>query len=374
MEHALTMTAVENDPDFLARVARRWVEALDQDGTEPSEESLRRLQGVFIRKPRHGLHHLEIFATTDQFEDLATVMNVAANPRLGAAANPALAPPATRRGCRLQTGRRQSGAAAGDDGRGRRPGRDRHGRGRLDHWTAEHGRRNSSTDRRRLRPPWLQDTCCGGRAPPADHGNHQLPGPAGRNTRRQRTPGQSIKGKQTPGQIGPTNTRRRRSRHRQLKGKSHGTATRQHLNSQHGRDRILVVHRPGHGVDRTQDRLRRRHHPGPARRRGQGSGHRPGLKGVSATHPQGHHGQGPGVFVPAMHHPRPWCEAHHVTYWSRGGSTGTDNGTLLCSHHHHLIHKEQWTIQMRSGIPWFIPPPHVDPGQTPRRNRYFRLD
>ena len=72
--------------------------------------------------------------------------------------------------------------------------------------------------------------------------------------------------------------------------------------------------------------------------------------------------------------PAPWCEAHHVTYWSRGGSTGTDNGTLLCSHHHHLIHKEQWSIHMRSGIPWFIPPPHLDPAQTPRRNRYFRLD
>ena len=45
-------------------------------------------------------------------------------------------------------------------------------------------------------------------------------------------------------------------------------------------------------------------YPGPARRRGQGSGHRPGLTGLSAAHPQGHHGQGPGVFIPAMHHPR----------------------------------------------------------------------
>ena len=71
-----------------------------------------------------------------------------------------------------------------------------------------------------------------------------------------------------------------------------------------------------------------------------------------------------GCSFPQCTIPAPWCEAHHVTYWSRGGSTGTENGTLLCSHHHHLIHKEQWTIQMRSGIPWFIPPPHVDPGQN----------
>ncbi|MCZ9885183.1 HNH endonuclease, partial [Arthrobacter sp. B2a2-09] len=39
-------------------------------------------QGAFIRKPRRGLHHLEIFATAEQFETLATVMNTATNPRL----------------------------------------------------------------------------------------------------------------------------------------------------------------------------------------------------------------------------------------------------------------------------------------------------
>ncbi|WP_427135830.1 HNH endonuclease [Pseudarthrobacter sp. S9] len=61
-----------------------------------------------------------------------------------------------------------------------------------------------------------------------------------------------------------------------------------------------------------------------------------------------------------------------MSYWSRGGTTGTDNGTLLCSHHHHLIHKEQWSIQIRTGIPWFIPPPHLDPNREPRRNHYFR--
>jgi hypothetical protein len=74
----------------------------------------------------------------------------------------------------------------------------------------------------------------------------------------------------------------------------------------------------------------------------------------------------PGCTIPA-----PWCEAHHISYWSRGGTTGTDNGTLLCSHHHHVIHKERWTIELRTGVPWFIPPPHLDPRQRPRRNTYF---
>jgi hypothetical protein len=77
----------------------------------------------------------------------------------------------------------------------------------------------------------------------------------------------------------------------------------------------------------------------------------------------------PGCTIPA-----PWCEAHHTTYWSHGGTTSTENGTLLCSHHHHLIHKEQWHIQVKTGIPWFIPPPHIDPHQQPRRNSYFRLE
>ena len=75
MEHALTRTAAENDQDFLTRMAKRWTDALDQDGEEPSEQELRQRQGAFIRRARRGLHHLEIFATTDQFEQLVTVMN-----------------------------------------------------------------------------------------------------------------------------------------------------------------------------------------------------------------------------------------------------------------------------------------------------------
>jgi hypothetical protein len=73
----------------------------------------------------------------------------------------------------------------------------------------------------------------------------------------------------------------------------------------------------------------------------------------------------PGCTIPA-----PWCEAHHITYWSHGGTTSTDNGTLLCTHHHHLIHKEQWQIHITKGVPWFIPPPHIDPHQKPQRNHH----
>ena len=96
MEQALTRTAVETDPDFVTKMAKRWTDFIDQDGPEPSEETLRQLQGTFIRKPRHGLHHLEIFATAEQFETLSTVMNAATNPRL---TDPRLTSTAPRRGC-----------------------------------------------------------------------------------------------------------------------------------------------------------------------------------------------------------------------------------------------------------------------------------
>ena len=49
--------------------------------SEPSEEELRRRQGVFLRPARRGLQHIEIFATPDQYEPLLTVMNTATNPR-----------------------------------------------------------------------------------------------------------------------------------------------------------------------------------------------------------------------------------------------------------------------------------------------------
>jgi hypothetical protein len=86
MEHALTRAAVEHDTDFVARVARQWTEAIDQDGSEPTETELRHRQGVFIKQPRRGLQRMEILATTEQSEHLLTAMNIATNPRTRAGA------------------------------------------------------------------------------------------------------------------------------------------------------------------------------------------------------------------------------------------------------------------------------------------------
>jgi len=72
--------------------------------------------------------------------------------------------------------------------------------------------------------------------------------------------------------------------------------------------------------------------------------------------------------------PPTWCEAHHIQWWQRDtGPTDLDNAILLCAQCHHRIHRDGWDIQIRNNIVHFIPPPTVDPTQTPRiggRQRY----
>lgn len=79
-----------------------------------------------------------------------------------------------------------------------------------------------------------------------------------------------------------------------------------------------------------------------------------------------------GCSAPGCSIPAPWCEAHHIEHWENGGPTSVDNGTLLCSHHHHAVHAGAWEISVQSGIPWFIPAPYLDPIRRPRRNKYWR--
>ncbi|WP_372434600.1 DUF222 domain-containing protein [Arthrobacter cavernae] len=248
MEGELTATARENDADFLHRVARRWTEALDHHGAEPSEELLRRLQGAFLRKPRHGLQHLEIFATADQFEHLVTVMNTATNPRvLNQAADGAQAPCA---GDASEPGSIRPAVATGNMSAASP---------QLD---------------RRSRPQKLLDGLVGACKAALSAGT--LPAAGG------------------------------------LRPQIIVTISYQDLLAEL-RDRV--------GVDAI-----------PAGR----AAARAGMRGP------------------------------------RGGPTSTGNGTLLCSHHHHVIHKEDWCIRVRNGVPWFVPPAHLDPKRETRRNHYFR--
>ncbi|WP_043436796.1 HNH endonuclease, partial [Arthrobacter sp. I3] len=350
MEHALTRTAAENDADFLARVSRSWTEALDQDGAEPSEELLRQLQGAFLRKPRHGLQHLEIFATTDQFEHLITVMNTATNPRTGEGTGQG-----TATGNTAQAGPGEDGAAE---------------------WEAA-GHSPAGTDA-------ASGMSAAGVGTPgavrADTGAADEPAtaeedPVGACKAALATGGLPAAGGLRPQVMATIDYRDLLTRLGTTPAEAGAAAnTAQHsTGTRHGTGTLLFTGPVTAGTVRKiacdADII-----PVVLGGEGQildiGRASRvfpPHIRKAITARDR-------GCAFPQCTIPAPWCEAHHITYWSRGGTTGTGNGTLLCSHHHHVIHKEHWSIQMRTGIPWFIPPPHLDPARTPRRNSYFRLE
>ncbi|MCZ9880541.1 HNH endonuclease signature motif containing protein [Arthrobacter sp. B2a2-09] len=339
MEHALARTAEESDQDFLARVARRWVDAIDQDGPEPSEESLRYHQGAFLRRPRHGLAHLEIFATTEQYEHLLTVMNTATNPRT----------------------RTPQGTGAGGDGNespADQAGGNNPDRGDNPDDGNEPDGGNELLDRR-SRPQKLLDGLIGACKLALATGS--LPATGGHRPQIMAT-------------IDHRELFTQYSRHSQS-GQP----------SQSGRAALFGQPRPGLGTGSFTFTG-----PVPAATLRKlacdadiipvvlgGEGQVLDIGRASRVFPahlrKAITARDKGCAFPGCTMPAPWCEAHHIEYWSRGGPTSTVNGTLLCSHHHHLIHKEDCQIQVRNGIPWFIPPPHTDPHQKPRRNHYFQI-
>ena len=46
-------------------------------------------------------------------------------------------------------------------------------------------------------------------------------------------------------------------------------------------------------------------------------------------------------------------DAHHVVFYSLGGSTDIDNGVLLCPAHHHALHQGAFEIRMVDGMPYY---------------------
>ena len=55
------------------------------------------------------------------------------------------------------------------------------------------------------------------------------------------------------------------------------------------------------------------------------------------------HRSGGGCEFPGCTQQR-WVEAHHINQVKDHGRTDLDNGILLCSHHHHELHRQHWTI------------------------------
>jgi hypothetical protein len=75
-----------------------------------------------------------------------------------------------------------------------------------------------------------------------------------------------------------------------------------------------------------------------------------------------------GCAAPGCDAPVSWCETHHIDEWfTEHGKTNVADGILLCKHHHLLFHNNGWHTQRNNhGEYWLIPPPTVDPNQTPR--------
>ncbi|MBT2515390.1 HNH endonuclease signature motif containing protein [Arthrobacter sp. ISL-30] len=394
VEHSLTSTAIDHDPEFLASVAKRWTNAIDQDGGEPSEELLRQRQGAFLRRPRNGLQHLEVFATPDQFEHLITVMNTATNPRLP---NTSTNTTGTTDAAVTGTGA-ATAEAAGMTGAGAGS-------------TASGGEQAATGDKatapvfsesdgvasldRRTRAQRMLDGIIGACKIALSSGT--LPAAGGLRPQILVTIGY----KELLADLNNTTTDANGMTGTNLSNTwTSGSSTCvngiasidiNRAGSGTGTSGIAGAGIAGAGINRA----------------GSGSGVFAFTGPVSAAVIRkmacdaellpvvmGTEGQvldigrtsrvfpphirkaitarDLGCAFPGCTMPAPWCEAHHITYWSHGGTTSTSNGTLLCSHHHHLIHKEHWQIQVQNDIPWFIPPPHIDPQRKPRRNHYFR--
>jgi hypothetical protein len=47
---------------------------------------------------------------------------------------------------------------------------------------------------------------------------------------------------------------------------------------------------------------------------------------------------------PGCERPPSSCDAHHLIYWTRGGSTDLSNLALLCHRHHWMVHEGGWQI------------------------------
>ncbi|MET4060384.1 hypothetical protein ABIB35_001929 [Arthrobacter sp. UYP6] len=337
MENNLASIASRHDTDFLVRTARRWVLLANQDGAEPSGEELRRFQGVFSGRKKNGLNHLSIYCTAEQHETLLTVMNAAAGPQTSNAA-PSVA----------------FGGGFGETG----PGFTQH----ADGSPPDEG--TSSRLDRRTRPQRLlsglveaaKGALAGGGVPASGGLRPQIMVTIdAESLLKDFNFGSIVKDLDSP---------ENRSTGQQIPLRDHkpeaanpgsfaftGPVPAAIVRKLACDAEMLPVVLSGRGRILDVGRAQRLFPPH--------------LRKAL-------HARDGGCAFPGCSIPGPWTEAHHIQYWNRGGPTSTDNGVLLCSHHHHEVHKENWEIRLTSGVPWFVPPPYVDPDRVPLRNTYFR--
>lgn len=319
MESNLLHAAAQHDPDFLRPIIQRWNTIIDQDGAEPTEEELNQRQGIWRMRSQRGLNHFQIWADQPQTEVLLTVMHAGANPRSQTIDERHLdARSLPQKHLDAMTGalkaalRTDELPATG----GARP--QVHVTVGFKELLASFGTdRLGSTDR-------LNGT--------GERGNPHRPSGAGQPNDAAQLNGTGEHGSATMAFTGPINARNIRSLACDA-------------------DIIpIVLGGAGQVLD-------------------VGAGNR----FFSRAQRSALVARDRGCSFPRCTVPASWCEAHHVDWWSRNPWTAVDNGALLCSHHHHLIHQERWSMQMRNGIPWFIPPPWIDPNGMPIRNTFHQI-
>ncbi|MDQ0735951.1 HNH endonuclease signature motif containing protein [Arthrobacter agilis] len=369
MEHHLTRQAIESDEDVLRVLARRWESVLDQDGQEPTEKVLRARQGVFLKGRRHGLHVLEIGATDEQFEQLATVMNATANPR-GSSEQPDRHDQPDDSAASGPWGPAASGtpddAAADAGGSGvsetaAEAPMQAAGRTSIGASGCTRGTPAASADVTSDAGAGAPTTSAGATSAPRSG----APDPAG-PTRAQRL----LEGLVSACRIALSTTGLPAT----------GGHRPQVMVTIDYKDLTGATEHAGHAVfaeQITASTIRKLACDadliplvlgGSGQVLDVGRAQRlfpPHLRRALVARDK-------GCAFPDCTIPASWCEAHHLTPWSHGGSTSLDNGVLLCSRHHHLIHQGTWTIETRNGIPWFTPPAHRRRTRNPRRNVYWQ--
>ncbi|MDQ0733765.1 HNH endonuclease signature motif containing protein [Arthrobacter agilis] len=327
MEHHLTRQAVESDEDLLRVLARRWEGVLNQDGQEPTEKVLKARQGVFLRGRRNGLHFLEIGATDEQFEHLVTVMNTATNPRAKAATLQNNEDPAGDRDrADGMNGENETGDAGGCSTGGRQSERD----------DADVADVSAGDTDRPTRPQSLLDGLVA--ACRIALSTDRLPAAGGHRPQVMVT----ISYSDLVGEMG-------RAGHAVFGQQMSARCIRRLACDAD----IIPMVLGGQGQILDLGRAQRLF---PAHLR----------RGLVA--------RDKGCAFPDCSIPAPWCEAHHITPWAKGGTTSISQGVLLCSRHHHVIHEGDWNVESKHGIPWFSPPGYLDPDRSPRRNTYWQVE
>ncbi|WP_155850211.1 HNH endonuclease signature motif containing protein, partial [Arthrobacter sp. Br18] len=328
MENHLTRQAVDSDEDLLRVLARRWEGVLDQDGQEPTEKVLKARQGVFLKGRRNGLHFLEIGATDEQFEHLVTVMNTATNPRgkTGTTGNHE-----DSDGGGNSTDDVAVRISAGDAGNRLASGTGSSSGG----YDLSDGDSDADPDRPTRPQSLLDGLVAACRIALSTDG---LPAAGGHRPQVMVT----ISYLDLVGEM-------ERAGHAVFGQQMSARSIRKLACDA---DIIpLVLGGKGQILD-----IGRAQRLFPAHMR----------RGLVA--------RDKGCAFPDCSIPATWCEAHHVVPWAKGGTTNISDGVLLCSRHHHVIHEGNWTVESRHGIPWFSPPKYLDPGRSPRRNKYWQVE